>query len=317
MVRSSVCLALFAVLAFLSTVQAQSTNRAPAEIDRATATHARTVEAEFTSSGRLQLVLLFDRLEIESPYGQLSIPVEEIRTIEFATRHSAELKKKIDDHIFKLGSVNFTERDNSEKELLALAEKAYPALLMATKHADLEVARRAQELVVRIGAAVPAEQLAVREQDIVETTHSKIAGKIAAETISVETGPFGKQSLRLSDVRSMRSLKVDPPQVDIANVEPDPGSLTAYHASIGKTFAFKVTGRAEGFIWGTGVYTTDSSLATAAVHAGALKPGETGVVRVTIMASPPAFTGSTQNGVTSNPYGMYAAAYEILVPRRR
>ena len=62
------------------------------------------------------------------------------------------------------------------------------------------------------------------------------------------------------------------------------------------------------------MYTTDSQLATAAVHAGAVRAGQTGVVKVTMLASPPAFQGSSRNGVTSNPYGPYPAAYRVGRP---
>jgi Ca2+-binding EF-hand superfamily protein len=94
--------------------------------------------------------------------------------------------------------------------------------------------------------------------------------------------------------------------------EPDPGSLVGYQGQIGKVFKFRVTGEAGGGIWGTGVYTADSRLATAAVHAGALKAGQTGTVRVRIVAPPPAFEGSTANGVTSGGFGQFPGAYRVL-----
>ncbi len=94
----------------------------------------------------------------------------------------------------------------------------------------------------------------------------------------------------------------------------DPGNLTQYGGQIGKSFFFQVTGAAAGSLWGTDVYTTDSTLAAAAVHCGILKPGQSGVVKVTITASPPAFTGSTRHGLTSSNYGQYPAAYKVSKP---
>jgi hypothetical protein len=75
-----------------------------------------------------------------------------------------------------------------------------------------------------------------------------------------------------------------------------------------------VTGANGGALYGTGVHTTDSSLATAAVHGGILKLGQTGVVKVTVIASPQQFVGSTQNGITSSNWGQYPAAYKISKP---
>jgi|GEM_PF-5645094 len=48
----------------------------------------------------------------------------------------------------------------------------------------------------------------------------------------------------------------------------DPGSLGAYAQQVGKTFYFEVVGSTFGSIWGDGIYTSDSALAKAAVHAG-------------------------------------------------
>ena len=99
---------------------------------------------------------------------------------------------------------------------------------------------------------------------------------------------------------------------EIGNAIADPGNLHGYHQQVGKTFAFRVTGVANNNLWGTDVYTTDSSLAAAAVHAGVLRAGQTGVVRIKIIPSPPAFQSSTRNGVTSNNYGMFVAAFQVL-----
>jgi hypothetical protein len=49
----------------------------------------------------------------------------------------------------------------------------------------------------------------------------------------------------------------------------------------------------------------------AAVHAGVLKIGQTGNVKVTILGPMAGFIGSTQNGVTSSPYANYPGAYQI------
>jgi hypothetical protein len=79
----------------------------------------------------------------------------------------------------------------------------------------------------------------------------------------------------------------------------------------GTTFYFRVTGATDGSIWGTDVYTGDSNLAAAAVHAGAVKAGETAVIRVTVMPPLAQYQGSVRNGVTSNDYGRYGTAYRV------
>ena len=79
----------------------------------------------------------------------------------------------------------------------------------------------------------------------------------------------------------------------------------------GTTYYFRVTGASDGSVWGTDVYTGDSSLPVAAVHAGAVKSGETAVVRVTVMRPLHHYRGSVRNGVTSNDYGQYGTAYRV------
>jgi hypothetical protein len=79
----------------------------------------------------------------------------------------------------------------------------------------------------------------------------------------------------------------------------------------GTTYYFRVTGASDGSVWGTDVYTGDSSLTVAAVHAGAVKLGETAVVRVTVMRPLHHYQGSVRNGLTSNDYGPYGTAYRV------
>lgn len=79
----------------------------------------------------------------------------------------------------------------------------------------------------------------------------------------------------------------------------------------GTTYYFRVTGAPDGSLWGTDIYTGDSALAVAAVHAGAIQPGDTAVVRVTVMPPLAQYQGSVRNGVTSHDYGRFGTAYRV------
>jgi hypothetical protein len=79
----------------------------------------------------------------------------------------------------------------------------------------------------------------------------------------------------------------------------------------GTTYYFRVTGEATGSLWGTDIYTGDSTIATAAVHAGLVKVGETVVVKVTVEQPLPQYQGSIRNGVTSREFGRYGTAYRL------
>ena len=81
--------------------------------------------------------------------------------------------------------------------------------------------------------------------------------------------------------------------------------------TIGTTYYFRVTGDPAGPLWGTDVYTGDSSLGAACVHAGLVKPGDTAIVRVTVVAPPAQFAGSARHGATSHDFGRYGSAYRV------
>jgi hypothetical protein len=82
---------------------------------------------------------------------------------------------------------------------------------------------------------------------------------------------------------------------------------------VGATYYFRVTGESEGPLWGTDVYTGDSALAVAAVHAGQVKVGQTAIVKVKVVTPPPAFAGSVRHGVASHDFGRYGSAYSLAV----
>jgi LCCL domain len=96
---------------------------------------------------------------------------------------------------------------------------------------------------------------------------------------------------------------------------PDPGTLTGHRGDVGKTLLFDVTGNPNGSAYGTDVYTDDSTLATAAVHAWALAAGQRGVVKVTVLGGQDSYPASTRNGVTSRSWGNWVGSYRVEVAR--
>lgn len=270
-----------------------------------------TMEVRFTDNSVLKLVIKEERIDVATPYGKLSIPVADIEKVEFGLRVPEEMRRKIEAAIADLGDPQFRRREAATAILLGLREKAYPAIVQATKSSDSEVAGRAEEVLKKLKDTVPEELLKLKDHDVVYTATSKIAGKIDASTLKAESTQFGDVKLRLTDVFVISSKPIKP-EVDTSEVAVGPAHMANYNNQIGQTFRFRVTGNpGAGSVWGTDVYTTDSALAAVAVHTGLLKPGETGIVKVTMMPSPPAFVGSSRNGVTSSPYQMYPAAYRV------
>ena len=106
---------------------------------------------------------------------------------------------------------------------------------------------------------------------------------------------------------------VEDVEIEVITVTPmsDPGSLTEYRGENGEELFFYVTGDAMGSVWGTDIYTDDSYLSAAAVHAGVLEDGETGTVMVTILPGEDQYTGSQRNDVVSWDYGEWAGSYIV------
>lgn len=95
----------------------------------------------------------------------------------------------------------------------------------------------------------------------------------------------------------------------------DPGTLSNYRSEVGRVMYFEVIGSHLGSVYGTDVYTHDSRLDTAAVHAGILKIGETGIVKVTILPGQTGFKASGRNGVSSMSWsGTDYECYKIELP---
>lgn len=256
-------------------------------------------EVRCLDDSTLRITLLDEQIELGTPFGKLLIPATEIRRIDFGWRIPPDVAKRIEAAVANLGNADFKLREEAAVQLMEIGERAYPALLDAAKHKDLEVSHRAEDLLQRLRDELPAERLESRPFDVIHTEHSKIAGRIASPALKVKTAQFGEQQLKLTDARSLRapsSVEADP-----ANVLADPGALSRQEFPIGKLLIFRVIGAQPGghSIWGTGIYTIDSTLAAAAVHAGILRPGQAGLVRVTLVGPVAQFAGSTQNGITS------------------
>ena len=78
------------------------------------------------------------------------------------------------------------------------------------------------------------------------------------------------------------------------------------------TYLCPAQGNISGRLWGTDVYTDDSSICTAAVHAGLITPVGGGVVTIQIRPGANTYSGSARNGVTSNGYGTWTGSFTFV-----
>ena len=88
---------------------------------------------------------------------------------------------------------------------------------------------------------------------------------------------------------------------------------TAFRTYTGARFAYTCPPNGTpGAVWGTDVYTDDSSVCTAAVHAGLITVAGGGNVTIEMRAGQSSYAGSTRNGITSSAYGAWDGSYVLL-----
>jgi len=64
-------------------------------------------------------------------------------------------------------------------------------------------------------------------------------------------------------------------------------------------------------VWGTDIYTLDSSICTAAVHAGKITLESGGSVTIEVRQGESSYKGSTRNGIKTNDYGAYGRSFVV------
>jgi hypothetical protein len=164
-------------------------------------------------------------------------------------------------------------------------------------------------------AAVHAGIVKVGHKAVVKVTilpgKQKYGGSRRNGITSIDYGAW-EGSFRLEAVKGRRLRGAAPKPRVLA----DPGTLVGFRGQNGRSFLFEITGQNTGSVWGTDVYTDDSSLATAAVHAGIVKGGQKAVVKVTILPGAQQYIGSVRNGITSNHWSDWLGSYRIETAKK-
>ena len=89
-------------------------------------------------------------------------------------------------------------------------------------------------------------------------------------------------------------------------------NMTSYNSKTNEIYGVLVTASNSGSLWGTEIYTSDSTVAKAVIHMGLAQAGETVLVKIQMLPGQSSYVGTTQNGITSSSYGSYSASYKVL-----
>lgn len=66
--------------------------------------------------------------------------------------------------------------------------------------------------------------------------------------------------------------------------------------------------------WGEDTYSDDSSICTAAIHAGVIQAATGGVVRVSITGGQASYPATSRNGVTTSSWGSWGRSFTVAAP---
>ena len=86
---------------------------------------------------------------------------------------------------------------------------------------------------------------------------------------------------------------------------PDTGMDVVFHVKC-------PAGCKTGFVWGSDIYTTDSKVCVASVHAGATKDAG-GVAKVMFTAGEQSYSASERNGISTSSWGPYEKSFKFEV----
>jgi len=90
-------------------------------------------------------------------------------------------------------------------------------------------------------------------------------------------------------------------------------SAEQYRTQIGRQINVELQDTSIGGLWGTGIYTDDSSLSSAAYHSGVLPVGSKGTIAILISGPQASFVGSSQNGIISANYSIsWPGSFQVI-----
>jgi hypothetical protein len=213
MIRLPVCLATFVAGFVLVAVSAPSSGQEAKEAKKPTRPSTE-VEIQFANGSTVRMVLADTPVEVQTPYGKLSIPAHDLKKIEFGVHLPEGTEKQIEQAIAELGNENFRVREAATITLTKYGAAALPALTDATKHSDVELSKRAKALVAKMQQDLPGKELRFHTTDTIVTPTFTLVGKIVTPSLKAKVEYFGATQFDLVDLRSLRSTET-PAEINV------------------------------------------------------------------------------------------------------
>ncbi|HZZ80388.1 MAG TPA: hypothetical protein VFE62_17930 [Gemmataceae bacterium] len=164
------------------------------------------VDINFLNGSTVRMIIQSEKLEIATTYGKLSVPVKDVRAVEFGLHFPEGMEGKIEAAVKGLGSGDYRTREKAGAELVDLGPFSYPAIVEATHSTEPEIAQRAKELAKKMQASFPKKDLKTTVDDKIVTKAFTIVGRIQTPTVKAKTEYFGDIELGLAKMRTLRAV---------------------------------------------------------------------------------------------------------------
>jgi hypothetical protein len=174
------------------------------------------VDIHFLNGSTLRLIVQSEKLDIATSYGKLSVPIKDVRAIEFGLHFPEGMEGKIEAAVKGLGSGDYRTREKAGAELIELGPYSYPAIIEASRASAPEISQRAKELAKKMQAAHPKKDLKVTVDDKIVTKAFTIVGRIQTSELEAKSEYFGKLKPTLATMRNLRSVGGGSQDMDFA-----------------------------------------------------------------------------------------------------
>ena len=197
---------------------------------------------------------------VTTAFGELKVPVADIRKVRFGRRSAPGRMKQADGWIEDLGSSNPDVRGRARASLKEHAAFAALALTAASKeHDDAEVRRLCAELLEEVDLEPEA---IVPDDDRLETKAFDLAGSVDLDSFKVTVPELGGLLVKRSEVVEVRAFKlVEFQRYAVSGNHMWPNGWLDTKLKVGKGESIRIT--AEGSIqfpnWGGHTFTPDGN----------------------------------------------------------
>jgi hypothetical protein len=144
---------------------------------------------------------------VATAFGELTVPVVEIRRVRFGRRAQPERLARVEEAVKNLASAVPERRDHARASIVQEGIFAVPSLRAAVKtHDDPEVKRIAAEILKELD---PDDEAVVPDDDQVDTARFSVLGQIQLDAFKVNVKELGPLVVKRGDVEGVRSVAPD------------------------------------------------------------------------------------------------------------